>query len=105
MLRNESKLIRNENWTQIMEKTALKYQDPKAFWRNIRNLKGNKTQVNQYLQVNNTKLTTDREEEQAHRVIWQDVFKISPEENAEYDRGKAEEVERYLSANLQTQIK
>ena len=99
MLGNESKRIRNQNWTNIMEKTALRYKDPKSFWKNIKNLKGNKTAYTDYLQVNNIKLTNDKDKENAHRSLWQEVFKISPQENLEFDRDKEAEVEGYLTHN------
>ena len=62
-------------------------------------MKGNKTQTNQYLQVNNTTLTSYEDKEAAHRTIWREVFMISPQENALFDRNKEEEVEKYLRAN------
>ena len=34
MLRNETQRIRNENWTKLMEKTALEYKEPKSFLEN-----------------------------------------------------------------------
>ena len=99
MLRNETQRIRTENWTNLMEKTALEYREPKFFWKTIKRLKGNRTQTNQYLEVNNTTLTSDEDKEAAHRTIWREVFMISPQENAQFDRNKEEEVERYLRAN------
>ena len=99
MLRNEAKLIRNENWKELMEKTALQYKDPKAFWEKIKKIKGKKTQVEQYLHINNITLTNDEDKEEAHRTIWKEVFKISPQENIEFDRENEEEVERYLNEN------
>lgn len=99
MLKNETERIKKENRAQLMTTTAEKYKDPKLFWRNINKLKGNKTQQNQYLQINNTKITNDKDKEETHRGIWKEVFKITPEENAEYDIDKEEEVERYLNAN------
>lgn len=99
MLRNESERIKKENWTKLMETTAMKYEKPRDFWRLINRLKGNKTPTNQDLEVNNIKLINDKDKEAAHRAILQDVFKISPQENAEYDREKEEEVRRYLDAH------
>lgn len=99
MLKNEAERIRNDDWERQMTTTAEKYKDPKTFWRNINKLKGNKTQHDQYLQINNTKITNEKGKEEAHRGIWKEVFKITPQENAEYDMDKEEEVDKYLDAN------
>ena len=96
MLKNETRNIKNDNWKSTLERTALKYNDPKAFWKKIKQLKGSKTQPNQYLQNNNMIITRDRDKEESFRLIWQDVFKISPQENVAYDGEKEAEVERYL---------
>lgn len=82
-----------------MGKTALKYQDPKDFWRTIKNLKGSKIQHNQYLLVNNNKLTNDQDKEEAYKNIWKEVFKISPPKNMDFDRESAREVESYIDTN------
>lgn len=99
MIKKETQRIRNENWTNLMEKTAQKYKEPQEFWRLIKRLKGNKTMASQFLQVNNTKLINDKDKEAVHRNIWQEVFKITLQENAKYDREKEIEVGRYLEGN------
>lgn len=68
-------------------------------WKTVRDLKGNKSQVNQYLIVNNIKINKDEDKEGAHRDILEDVFKISHQENAVFDREKEVEVERYIEVN------
>lgn len=99
MLKNEVQKIKENKWKSLMEKTALNYKDPKVFWKNIKRLKGNKIQMNQYLEVNNTKLINDQEKEEAYRNIWKQVFRISPQENAEFDLEKETEVNRYIDMN------
>ncbi len=99
MLKNEAERIRNNNWTKLMEKTALKYQNPQDFWRTIRKLKGNTCQQNQYLQQNNRKITKDEDKEEIHRAILENVFRITREENAHYDQQTEEDVTTYLDNN------
>lgn len=99
MIKNESQRIKRDNWAKLLEKTAMNYKEPQEFWRMIKKLKGNKTIASQHLQINNTKLINDKDKEAAHRSIWQEVFKISSQENAEYDREIEAEVERYLENN------
>lgn len=46
MLKNETQRMRSDNWSKLMEKTTAKYQEPKEFWKAIKNLKEAKTQAN-----------------------------------------------------------
>lgn len=49
--------------------------------------------------MNNKKLPTDEEKEEAHRAIWKEVFKITQEKNQNYDRNTERGVEEYLRRN------
>lgn len=99
MLKNESQRIKNDNWNKLMEATATKYKEPKEFWRAIKNQEGTKIQANNYLQVNNNKLISDKDKEEVHRTIQKEIFKIFPQENIEYDRDQEVKVESYLEGN------
>lgn len=48
-------------------------------------MKGNYNNTNNHLTINNIVLTSDKKKEEAHRNIWRDVFRITPEENIHYD--------------------
>ena len=44
---------------------------------------------------NNKKLYDDREKEQEFRRIWENIFRITPEENTKFDANKEREVNAY----------
>lgn len=47
-------------------------------------MKGNNMTRNDHLIINNNKLIKNADNEEAHRQIWQIIFKISYEENQHY---------------------
>lgn len=55
-LKQESEEIRDKNRKNVISKTAGKYKDPKAFWKEIKSLRGGKAILNPHLEVNNKKL-------------------------------------------------
>lgn len=69
-----------------MEGLREDYKNPQKFWDNIRKLKGYSTSKNNHLIVNDNKLIHGKEKEGAHRNLWQNIFKITDEENDQYDQ-------------------
>lgn len=55
--------------------------------------------VNQHLIKHNTKLVEDNNKEQAFRKIWQNVFKITQEEDAQYNLKNEREEVNFLNNN------
>lgn len=62
-------------------------------------LKGNSYNTNNHLKINNVILTTDEAKEEAHCKIWRNIFRISPEENPQYDPETERIVDEYLNNN------
>lgn len=82
-----------------MEGLITNYKNPQKFWYKIRKLKGYSTSKNNHLIVNDNKLIHDKEKEEAHRNIWQNTFKMTDEENDQYNRENEVRVEEDLSNN------
>lgn len=59
-------------------------------------MKAPQSPTNQYLIKNNTELTEDKDKEETFREIWQNIFRITPQENAQYDIENQRMVEEYL---------
>lgn len=55
--------------------------------------------MKQYIIKNNIKLIENNEKEEAFRSIWENIFKITPEENAQYDHDNGRAVRDYLNNN------
>lgn len=88
ILKEETDKIKNDNWEETIKHTAQKYKNPKEFWKEIKRLKGNKITSSPHLKINNRLVTSDEEKEMAHREIWKNIFKITDEENQNYDLNK-----------------
>lgn len=58
-------------------------------------MKSAKTTPNQHLIINNVKLTTSKDKEEAFREVWKEALKITPEENATCDIYTKNEVIEY----------
>lgn len=84
-IKSETEKIRGDNYTNSLEKLINSHSHPKIFWKQIKELKSASHTPDQHLVINNTKLTTNEDKEQAFRKVWKDIFKITPEENTDYD--------------------
>jgi len=61
-------------------------KDPKTFWNKIKRLKGNDTPTSPYLlNPQNEKIYEDAEKEKLYNTFWSKAFKISDEENLDFD--------------------
>ena len=89
-----------ENWRKVISDTEIKYNDPKAFWTNIRRLQGGKQEIIPYLKdERGNKIYKDEDKEKQFRKVWKDVFRITEEENRNFCRTTEREVNEYLEAN------
>ena len=95
----ECKTQNNINWTIKINKLATLYKQPRDFWRNIRLLKGNKTNESPYIIHNNIKIYSDKGKSEVFKSIWSEIFKISPEENASFDPQNEMIVNNFIHEN------
>lgn len=103
VLRNERERLHNKNWEKLIQQTARKYTEPPSFWTQIKKMRGRGNSPNQHFEVNNTKLTEDKDKEGAFRGIWSKVFTVTLEENAQYNIIKEREIEQYWENNEEQQ--
>ena len=99
-LREEVSKEYYKNWEQLIQKTQNLYKEPKLFWNNIKRLMGGKTSDIPYL-VNTLgdKIYNNKERAELFRNYWENIFKISPEENREFDINNEIRVNNFLNNN------
>lgn len=95
----ECKDQNNKNWESKVNNLNNIYKDPKNFWQNINKLKGSTDNHKGYLVHENRKIYDDKGKEQIFRDIWSKVFRISQEENQEFDQETEITVNDYINDN------
>lgn len=96
-VREECTKVRDNNHSKTLKTMTNSYRDPQKFWELIRKLKATQTPVKQYTIKNNIKLIENNEKEEAFRKIWENIFKIMPEENTQYDDDNKKTVRDFLN--------
>lgn len=99
---SEKWTIASQNaWENIIARTETHYNDPKKFWQDIKNLSGRKNYVPDTYVINerDEKVWTAREKEAVHRRYWNNIFRITEEENRAFDN----EFEREITGLLDNQ--
>ena len=90
----------NKNWNKVIEETEGLQSDPKAFWRNIRRIMGGNEELVPFLKGNNgEKIYDEAGKVEIFKNIWTDIFRITVEEDREFDRTNEERVINYLENN------
>ena len=101
-LKEESKRLYTEMWNNKIQKVNSTYNDPAKFWGDIKVLMGGKGIENSYiLDANNTKIHEPKDKEKEFRSIWTNVFKITDEENQNFDQDNETMVTEYLNEHQQ----
>ena len=89
-----------KNGQKKMAKTQEIYKDPKAFWANVRSLMGSNKNGDTYLiNERGEKLHTDEDKETEFQKIWINVFKITDNDNLEFDANHEQRINTYLNIN------
>ena len=89
-------------WNNKIQKVNDIYKDPSQFWNNIKVLMGGKGIKNSYLlDENNVKLYEPKDKERRFRSIWSNVFRISDEENQNFDQENETMVTEFLNERQQ----
>ena len=103
-LRIENKL-NNEYWERKIKEINDLYHDQTQFWNHIKVLMGSSRENNiSYLidvENNNKKCHTDDEKLDLYNKTWKNVFRISPEENINFDQQNEDRVENFIRNNKQ----
>ena len=88
-------------WDKLIGKMEIDKKDPTKFWETMRKLmggRGNTTPAYVYDQ-NGRKNTPDEEKLRRFKDTWVDVFRISNEENVNFDTENEQMVTNYLEEN------
>ena len=83
-----------------VENLVNKYRDPKKFWAMLKHFKGTANNQSSFiLNTNNQRVYDTKEKEKVFREIWRETFKISDEENEEFDEDTEIDVDTFLLNN------
>ena len=91
----------DECWERLIKKLEIDSSDPKKFWDQVRRLMGGKgnAPASYVWDDNRGKLFDDESKLNRFRVVWNDIFKITEEETANYDTVHEERIMNYLAEN------
>ena len=114
-IKEESLRLTNENWDSLIANLDSNYKDPTKFWKDVKKLKGNNTEIITYIideNNNNNKVHQPEEQIKLFQKYWSNIFQISHAENRRYDirherqvireiRNQPEKYKSYEIADLQ----
>lgn len=99
-IKQEYDRLQAESWNKLIESINNIERDDPKFWLHINRLRGsNKGVVPYLLDDHNQKITGAPEMLNLLRSKWQDVFRISPEEDIQFDQNNITEVDNFVAAN------
>lgn len=100
MIMEELKRLSNERWSSEINKMQDVYNDPRKFWDKVRRLMGGSKDVPPYISdERGNKYYSDDEKEGQFRHIWTDIFRITDEEEANFDRANDRRVNEFINDN------
>ena len=85
LLIKKNKIKHNKNWEEQITNLTHLYKTPREFWEQIKTYKRNKNTTSSYLLHNNMRIFTGEEKEKTFRTILRETFKISLQENLQFD--------------------
>ena len=100
----ECKNIQSKNWEDKIKSLNKIHKDSKKFWSEIKKLKGNQNNNNNYILHNNEKIHDIQRQEHIFRQIWSKTFQISQEENINFDQNTENMVNDFLVNNAHIYI-
>ncbi len=99
-LREKCKEAYNKNWEEKINDISINCKNSKQFWNKIKILKGKKTTYTNYMKDSEgRKYYSDKEKCNLMENTWKDVFKISEEDDYNFDRVYADQINDYINAN------
>ena len=87
----------NKNWEDNITNTIQVSHDTKAFWRKIKQLKGNSHTHTNYLEDHEgNKYYTEEEQCSIMENTWRDIFRITEEDEQSFDEQHSTHIETYI---------
>ena len=100
VLREKCKEAYDKNWEDKMNNISINCKNSKQFWNKIKILKGKKSTYTNYMKDNEgRKYYSDKEKCNLMENTWKDVFRISEEEDNNFDKQHADLVNEYINEN------
>ena len=96
-IKEENIRLCNEKWNEKINKLNDSYNDPAKLWKGVKNLMGSDTvKIPYLLDRNGGKIHGTKEKEERFRDIWSNIFKISDDENQEFDFLHGQRIMNYV---------
>ena len=95
-IRNAYCILRDDTWSELIEKIKIDEKDPKKFWKSIQRMNGNHKQRVPYIRnAQNEKMHTPEEKEEVFRTHWSQIFQ-NDQNDDEFDQDNIELVNQYI---------
>ena len=99
-LRERCKEAYSKNWEDKINKISENSKNSKQFWNKIKILKGKKTIYTNYMKdTEGKKYFSDKEKCNLMEKTWKDVFRITEEEENNFDKQHSDHVNGYINVN------
>ena len=99
-LKERCKEACNKNWEDKINYISKNCKNSKDFWSKIKILKGKTTtNINYMKDKDGNKYFTDKEKCDLMEKTWKDVFRITEEEDNNFDKQHSEHIDRYININ------
>lgn len=100
LLGEEYRKQHRENWDKLIDKVG--QQNPEEFWQSIGRIYGKREYkgVQHLRDHNNNMIVEDRDKEELFRGHWEKVFRISEEENEDFDRENEDRIDSLIEDNI-----
>ncbi len=99
--REKCKEAYNKNWEDKISNISINCKNSKHFWNKIKILKGKKSTYTNYMKdTEGKKYYSNKEKCNLMETTWKDVFKITEEEDNNFDKQHSDQVNEYINANL-----
>ena len=102
LIAEEYRIEAGKNWDKLIKK--IDKQDKEQFWSNISRIRGKKEMkyIEHLKDHNNREVHEDKDKERLFREHWSGVFRISEEENRDFDEGREIQINNVLNENSAT---
>ncbi len=101
-LREKCKENYNLNWENKLKDLMNHSKNSKEFWNKFKTLKGkNVAYVNYMKDSERNKYYSDKEKCDLFEKTWRDIFRITEDEEAKFDRNHADHIDSYININLE----
>ncbi len=99
-LRERCKQAYNKSWEDKINEVSINSKNSKQFWNKIKVLKGKQTTHTNYMKdTEGKKYYSDKEKCNLMEKSWENVFKITEEEDNNFDQQHSDHINRYITVN------